>query len=271
MTTFQKIIKYCAVAFAVFIIASIITGFLSVLKIFSFISDSKNTVGEMKAFDVSGNVKNLEVEISAADFEIKEGNAFRVESNYKNLKVEEKSGALKITEKKKPFSISVKDIKLIIYLPKGLVFEKADITSGVGKLSFEKLSAQKLVLDFGVGKAVINELEALDSATINGGAGFVEIRNGWLNNLTLDMGVGKFKLKSKLTGKSDIDHGIGNGEIILLGSKEDYSLDIDKGLGQTTVDGEKIEDDTTFGTGNNRVEIDGGIGEINIKFENAED
>ena len=88
-----------------------------------------------------------------------------------------------------------------------------------------------------------------------------------MNNLDLDMGVGKLSLTSKLTGNNKIDSGVGAIDLSLIGSLEDYKISLDKGIGKATISGEDMKDDYTYGTGINKIDIDGGIGSINIDFK----
>ena len=53
----------------------------------------------------------------------------------------------------------------------------------------------------------------------------------------------------------------------LLGGEDDYFIKLDKGLGDATIDGQSMSDDSIFGTGDNRINIDGGIGSIDIDFK----
>ena len=80
------------------------------------------------------------------------------------------------------------------------------------------------------------------------------------------MGVGETNINALLTGKSDIDAGIGNLNIMLNGSKEDYKINTEKGIGTVRIDGDSISNNQTFGNGDNLIKIDGGIGNISIKF-----
>ena len=134
------------------------------------------------------------------------------------------------------------------------------------KVEIETLACDVLELSLGAGKADIKNLTANSNANIDGGAGELNIDGGKLCNLNLDMGVGKLTLKSRIEGKSDLDYGVGETDLILLGSKDDYKIKLDKGIGEARLDGESMRDDSVYGSGENFIEIDGGIGEINIEF-----
>ena len=72
--------------------------------------------------------------------------------------------------------------------------------------------------------------------------------------------------ESALTGESDFDLGVGESNITVIGNKDDYKLDIEKGIGNITVDGEGVSNIKGQGNGNNSIEVNGGIGAINLKF-----
>ena len=67
--------------------------------------------------------------------------------------------------------------------------------------------------------------------------------------------------------ESSIDYGIGETSLALLGNAEDHQIKLDKGIGEARLNGEKMNDDSVYGGGSNRIDIDGGIGELNITFQ----
>ena len=81
------------------------------------------------------------------------------------------------------------------------------------------------------------------------------------------MGVGQLNLTAALTGNCSLDSGVGEMNVTLLGNKEDYKLDLEKGIGNISVDGDNISGNGNIGNGTNEVEIHGGIGAINVKFK----
>ena len=96
MTTFQKVIKYLAMAFAIFLTVSIIGGLLSMFGLFGGFFGGDAVTEDIKTYSVSSDIQSLEVKINAADFTIKQGESFSVESNLKHLTVEDKNGVLTI-------------------------------------------------------------------------------------------------------------------------------------------------------------------------------
>ena len=268
MTTLQKVIKYLAIAFAVFLTVSIIGGILSAVGLFGGLFSSDAVLEEVKTYSVAAEIYNLDIEINAADLLIKEGEAFSVESNLKHLKVEEKGGLLTIQETKK-FTGTYNGALLTVYVPAGTVFDNVNLTTGAGRLTIGNLASGTLDFELGAGDVSIDSLVTTKSADIEGGAGRITIVGGALKDLDLDMGVGQLNLTSALTGNCQLDLGVGESNITLIGSKENYKLDLEKGLGNISVDGVNVSDYGSSGNGTNKVEINGGVGSINVRFEDG--
>lgn len=269
MTTFQKTINYLAMAFAIFLTVSIIGGILSMFGLFGGFFGGDTLTEDVKIYAVSSDISNLEVRINAADFIIKQGESFSVESNLKHLTVEDKNGVLTIKETKK-FSSTYTGAILTLYIPENTVFEKANVTTGAGRLTADYLSAATMDFELGAGEVMFDTLVATSSVDIDGGAGKITISGGALHNLDIDMGIGQLDLTSALTGECDFDLGVGESNITVIGNKEDYKLDLEKGLGNITVDGTGVSNIKGQGNGNNRIEVSGGIGAINLKFKESD-
>lgn len=262
----QKIIKYCAIAFALFLIVSIISGLMYGATFIGGLFDENVEITEkLEGLEIGENTSLLVVDIASSNIIIKTGDTLKVETNNKYINSKEENNKLYITEKKHNW-INNKNSDLIIYVPINFVFDGVSITTGAGKVNIDTLSAKQLDLELGAGRVDINELRVIDNTKIEGGAGAVTIKNGNMNNLDLDMGVGSLSLTSKLTGNNKIDSGVGQMSLNLLGSLNDYEITLDKGLGSATIDGKKMENDTVYGTGINELDIDGGVGSIYINF-----
>ena len=276
MTTLQKVIKYLALAFAIFLTVTIIGSILSAVGLLgSLFSDDDaewgDVIGETKTYTVSSEISDLNIQINAADFYIKEGNGFSVESNLKNLEIDEKNGCLilmDLTKIKFNGSNTYENAVLTIYVPVGTVFDNVNIETGAGRFTVDSLSAATIGFELGAGDVTISKLIAEKSANIEGGAGRITISDGAIKNLDLEMGLGQLNLTSALTGDCNLDSGVGEMNVTLLGSKDDYELDIEKGIGNITVDGKNVTDFGSSGNGANEVDIHGGVGAINVRFNN---
>lgn len=218
-----------------------------------------------KTYGITQDIHSLDVEINAADFVIVQGEKFSVESNLKNLSVSEEEGVLKIVEKTK-FARSYNGAFLRLCIPDGMTFEDARIKTGASKLTAESFSANTLELKTGAGRAEFEHLAVAENANIKGGAGEIVVKDGIIHNLTLDLGVGELNMTAKLLGESELKFGVGESDLTLIGSRDDYSLDITRGVGNITVDGENSSFFANSTKVENYVKIQGGVGSTNIEF-----
>ena len=266
MTNLQKIVKYLAMAFAIFLSVSIISGICGALFTISNLFGA-NTESEIVNQSIGSDFTSISVNLSAAELEIKTGDKFAVETNHKYLKCEEKDDILKISETRTLFASYPRGMKVILTVPKESVFDYVYISAGAGSVTIDELSSNMLDIELGAGAFKAGELVATYKAEIDGGAGSVIISGGRLNNADIDMGVGELNLTSELSGKSSIDYGIGETNLVLIGEEDDYKIELDKGIGEAWLAGRKMSDDSVYGAGENFIEIDGGIGKLNITFK----
>lgn len=272
MTTAQKVIKYVAIGFAIFLIVNIISGILLGVYIVGNIlglTDSNNISEDMKV--ISTNVMQIDemnIELAYTNLQIKTGDFFKVETDNSKISFLENNGKIVIKEENNWLWRNNNAGHLIIYIPENLtILNDVKIEAGAGEITINTLEAKELHLNLGAGKVYIENLIVEKEADIDGGAGKLEIISGEINNLDLDMGVGEIILQSNLIGKSDIDAGIGNLNIELLGNKESYKIEANKGFGNIEIDNKDIVgEEQVWGTGENYIKIDGGIGNILVDF-----
>ena len=274
MMTAQKIIKYIALGFAAFLIVTIVSAILSgsyaLLSAFGLIHTEKNIVtNDFKI--ISNEVKEiaaLKVELAFTNLEIRTGDSFKVETNNSKITFTNNNGNIKIKEENHNWLNNNKYTSdLIIYIPEDMIdLDETKIETGAGKINIEKLNTQSLYLELGAGDVYIENLSVAKETKIDGGVGKTEIKSCKMHNLKANLGMGEFVFNGKLTGKNEIDSGVGAINIYLIDNKENYTIEVSKGLGNVTLDGQKLEMDRVYGTGENYLDIDGGIGEIEIDF-----
>lgn len=276
MTTVQRIIKYLAIAFAIFLIVTIFTSVLAVINGLAGVLGLRNeekvniSAGEISGMDFENkDIAIIEIDIAYANLKIKNGDNLRAETNSNYIECIQDGNKLKIEEKDHKWLSNSNDSELCVYIPQDLEFEKIEINTGAGEINIEKIVTKKLSFELGVGETRINTLNVSDDADIGGGAGKITIESGVINNLEFDMGIGEANISAKLTGKNKIDSGIGSLNINVNGNKEDYEITTSKGFGTIKIDNEEVADDEKIGNGSNSIDIDGGVGNIEMNFRDV--
>lgn len=208
MKGFQKLVKYSAIAFGLYLAISIIGALIGVIvgvtsgvEVLKELSGNENVelVDETRNFD---ELSGLNLNISSSNLTIKaEGDSYRMEAHNipKTTKIECKNDVLEIKNVKKLKSES----SITIYVP-----ENAKLSAEVGKV----------------------------------------IYSGQLN------------------GESRIECGVGEVEMNLEGGIDNYSIKVQKGIGNIKINKESVNNDSTTGNGQNKIYIDGGVGDIDIKI-----
>lgn len=270
MTQTQKIIKYSAITLAVLLIVGMALGLVrSAAWLFLIIDDGR---GEDEFYDMQAIITDydsdelsLDVDIGASELIIQNGESFEVSSNGRYIVCRQRGERLVIEERPHiSFGVDA-ETRVIITLPPEFFFKNVDMDIGAGEVSIETLWCETLELDLGTGNCSIDSLAVTRRADIDGGAGMLRIDGGSISDLDLDMGVGGLDLTAALLGNTDLDMGVGNVDLNILGDERDYRLDIDKGLGSVHI-GERLFSGGVLGNGTNRVDIDGGIGDIDVVF-----
>lgn len=274
MSEGQKVIKYIAMAFAIFlivnIIGGIITAFACIAGVTGIVSINSNTENMVDFSESYTQVEQIQIECKLSNLNIKQGTEFKIEATTieDKFECENKDGILKIREKElRLFWNTVSDSNITVYIPENIKLTNVKIETGAGKVTIEKLCTDKLKLDLGAGSVKICDINVEKETKINGGVGKVTIENSILNNLELDCGVGEFEMTAKLIGDTDIDCGVGRLEVNLIGNEDDYKISAKKGLGSFKINSKEIQNDTKYGNGQNNIKIDAGVGSTVIKYK----
>ncbi len=221
---------------------------------------------ESYVYTVQSHIHSLEIEVGAANFTIQPADTFSVESNLKYLSISEENGVLRIIDEK-TVGVTYDNPVLILNIPDETVFDTVSISTGAANLTASSLHANTLTLQLGAGEAELSHIRVASLADITGGAGEITITDASIRNLNAIMGVGELKLSAALLGSSHFSFGVGNASLTLIGSKDEYDVHIEKGLGSITVDGAAVSDFDGSRNGQHHVEIDGGVGSIDLSFQ----
>lgn len=148
-----------------------------------------------------------------------------------------------------------------VTVPEGYRFDNVYVELGAGSLEADALRADTITLDAGAGYGEIDLLEA--------------------GNLTADVGVGYLEIgRADIKNMLEADCGVGSFQLCILGNREDFSYQVDCGMGTVTLDGEsrsrqfKSPDGGSVfpaGTGEKQMRLSCGVGDIDISFEGQEE
>ena len=227
-----------------------------------------------KTIDVSNDVKELNMDIHYGELYIEKGETFVVEiecTERHEIFAEECDGCLSIwgERTKNPFRITHKNsehLEVKITIPEHTRFEKVLLMTGAVELEADTLSTKHFKAEMGAGEIQIGYLDVSESAQVDAGAGEIHIANGRLCNLDMNLGAGEVYVKAAMEGKSEINAGVGELDLVLLGNPDDYCATISKGLGSCSVNGFTRCNGNTYGAGEHKVKISGGIGAVNVTF-----
>lgn len=290
MSELQKIIKYAAMAFAVFlavmIITGIVSGILAVTGVVGAVTDKNITIGksdeEYVDFDKEfEGVKNLYIENGIGELAIVKGSgnnirvtAVDVTSDFVARIVS--GNELKISSKTDFWNIFNWGIKnhnkprITVYLPEGYEGRNVEIDAGAGNIKIEELICEDLKIDAGVGNIKGYNIHT-NTLKVNGGVGEINLNDITAEGTNIDAGVGNIDIDGTLSGKNIVKAGVGEIDLTLKGTTDDYNIKAEPGIGNIYIDGNKYgELSWNNVTADNSLDIDGGVGNISIEFQNKD-
>lgn len=262
MTTIQKIIKYFALILAFTLVIIIFQGMFSVFRIFNLKKEETNKeLLPLKTIDLT-EISKLDISLKATDLEIKEGKQYKVETNIKKIDCAKKAGILKIEEKGLKVNKNSSNSKIVITIPKNDDLKEIEIKNAAGVTNIIHIYTDELKLEHGAGLAILKNVTVNKKTEIKNGAGKLEVENTLFNNLNLEQGLGEAIINAEVHGKSKIQLGIGNIDLTLIDGLKNYSIEGTKGIGNIKINNKET---CYYGDGENKIKINGGIGNLEIK------
>lgn len=272
----QKAIKALATLLAVMIMIGMISAVVGVGVVLDRVFWHKEATSsrddgwqESVISEKVENVRELKINLKSASLTIERGAEFEVRADAEVVEFRREGDTVQIEEKDLNFFWQWHEFggEVKVILPEEMKFSKVAIEMGAGVMDVRDLEAEELKMDLGAGKTELTRIIATREAKIESGAGLLIVREAKLANLNFDMGVGKVELEAKLEGTNKINAGLGKLELMLVGEQDDYRVSFDAGLGAMNQQGISLENPN----GRNRVEIDGGVGAIELRLRSRAD
>ena len=259
----QKIIKYAAIIFALLIILSVIGFIFNIIGY--FIPNGK--VDTKNFYEEYNDVKEIYIDSGVSKLIIKKGEIFSVKADNVLTNFESKlnDNVLKIKEKTNKLWYQKYNGVITITINENIL-DNLEINHGAGNLLVDGINANEFELEHGAGKVELNNV-SFQKTSISGGAGEIIVNSSNLKNLDLYIGAGKTSIEAYIEGKSEINCGVGALDITLLGNEEDYQIKVSKGVGSIKINDDNQKNNQVFGNGHNTIELNGGVGSINVNFK----
>lgn len=304
MNGFQKIIKYCAVAFAVFLCVVIFGSIAAAV-----FSVAVGVEGVSKSFDTRERISFSE-QYSAEEIEkqgidsifvdcnaevvVERGTMLSIEADNvtKDYAISCTNGVFRLVQDRPKVFFHLafwdNDItsqeRVVVTIPAEFHPERVTINSGSGKVFINELDTEKLLIDSGSGKVLAENVVSRDTELYTG-SGSVRIDNSSLGRLMLDSGSGAVSMKNvvaedarfdsgsgaisvsgSLTGRCEFESGSGSVSLSVNGKEENYRIEADCGSGSFRVNGKKREEGSYGNNVEGELIFDTGSGSVNVEF-----
>jgi len=276
MSGFQKVIKYCAIGFAYFLIASIFLGIFGALvgglnmsikdgvdmelvsEVYDFTPEYEN--GKVKMLEISGFYGKLKISTGDGlkiittevpdEYEVKLTSDGRLWTGYEDdIDIHFSINNWVVFD-----SVDSDDTEVEIIIPEGAHFEAIRIDGASGAISISDISADKFVLDGGSGAIAVSDAST-DEFLLDGSSGLISINNLTAKDTVIDSASGLVTIKKSELGKFELNSG--SGMVKLLEIKCD-NIDLESGSGLINVEAECNGDiDVSSGSGNVTLVITG--------------
>jgi Bacterial protein of unknown function (DUF945). len=300
MNATQKVIKYLAIAFALFLAFTIITTIAGV--IFGIVnripgthsgnsSTSSQTIqsGSKNLKNFSGvyeNVDSISIDSHVYSLNVVQGTNYSVtcKNVSKYYKVDFHNGKLDLKYDRPGFSsngdigfgwlswLTGKTTNLsnsgivTVTIPANAKLDKFVVDAGVGSVNLNNINAEYLKINAGTG-SINGQMLQSDKTRIDSGTGNITLSDVTFSDSQLDCGTGNVTINGSLNGESKLDGGIGNIRLSLKGSSKDYDIEADNGIGNITINGKDYHNFESNNDAENSLDIDGGVGNVTVDFE----
>lgn len=198
----------------------------------------------------------LDIELKYDDLILEEGDSFCVrvyDDSGKNVTVKESSDTLKVRSTKK----LSKNRKVCISYPEDVKLQELEIEMGAGTVYLNRdIETEKLSVEMGAG-----EFESKNQVTAR--------------EADLEIGTGSMTFADLSARKTDGECGLGELDLTLTGTQEDYNYDLECGVGNLDVGSDSYSglgrEKTISNKGADRkLDLECGMGNISVDFSGKE-
>lgn len=214
---------------------------------------------------IDGSIIEIKLNFDYGEMTIKTGDVDEIKIDAKNViqdrfQYEVKGDTLTVKYDPDRFRGALPDTKIEITVPESMVFENADISNGLGKMTVTGITADNFTIKNGTGEMIMNNVTANNKLNIEGGMGEITVNDAVCGAIDAKIGLGQFTFTGEVNGDGKIDRGIGAVYMTLYGDRDNYDFRTESGIGQITTPGSNSGAKYTF-------LVSSGIGEVTITMK----
>jgi len=282
MSTFQRIIKYMGMAFAICLTVVIIGGICAAVMGFGKWKKSNGANKENIDIKVHSDqydyesFESIDLDCAAINVKVKIGSNYKVETYDvpEDMEIQVTDDrTLKIKSEHRGSNIFDwldsdhwgKDSRIEITVPEDFHGEAIKVDTGAGNIEMNGFMTDNLKIDGGAGNVRIDKVIA-DHVSVGNGAGNLKMDKVQFGDVELDCGAGNVEFNGAARGDFKIDGGVGNVDLRIQGVRSDYNIDVDSGIGSIRIDGKKISELEEDNRAQYELSIDGGVGSVDVDF-----
>lgn len=299
MNGVQKVIKYCAMAFAVFLsvvifgaIATAVVGVATGVAGVSMFAEEKERVDLSREYSLEDierlGIGDILIDCNA-EIIVKRGEVLSIEASNvtEDYEIRCADGELSIVEERPNFyfnwifwgkDATVRE-RVEVTIPAEFEAEQVTIYSGSGEVSVTGAEADRLMIDSGSGRLTVQAVKVA-KLTVDSGSGRVSLTDVTAGETVLNTGSGRVSADDSVLGILELDSGSGS---VNLENVAVSDVILDSGSGSVAIKGD-ITGNCMFDTGSGsisvavngaeedyRVVVDSGRGTFRINGRKTED
>ncbi len=294
----QKIIKYAAICFGIFLAGAIITGGTLLISNAIKAASTKNYAQTDYEKSFAGEeLSSVRVLNYDGKMRFETGEELRIEAVGvpETFGAELDNGELYVyyTKDTNWFSGTVffrrindfSKAEIVITLPEGITLERVQVENrsgsmrlagfqtgelyvknGSGSLRMEQLVAEKTELQLGSG-ACTAEAITTEECRVDGGSGSASMSEVTFGRTDIRTGSGSFELSGAVNGNLTLNTGSGNVTLKLANHRSEYNTEVKKASGGVWLDGEKVDNlEEMHDIAQYKLELNVGSGSVAVEF-----
>lgn len=217
-------------------------------------------------------IRELDIDLGGCSFEtrVSETGEFYVKaSGMEKVQVYEEKGVLHVKSMNSHLKLMSSVGKVTLYVPEGQYYDEVDIDLGAGEMTFDELDAKKISLDVGAGAILCKSITA-EELKASVGMGQIELREMDIDELDAKIGMGELLGTGIVNKSADLECSMGNLELKLEGSKQDYNYKLDAAAGNVDIGRDSFSGLATSrwidNNASKTLNIECSMGNISIRF-----